>query len=188
MFISGCVSIGKILNSEIFRITETVFVSLRNIESDLERIQEVRRVLNSGTFYFSWCADEIPLDLTLCAQRAIATKDTDNRFFWNRMLHLHLLRYGVDTDRWLLKAMCGGICINTVYVGHLQARACLISRLSCERAGTRFNVRGVNDDGHVANFVETEQIIYLDNKITSYVQTRGSVPLFWEQPGMQVIS
>ena len=32
------------------------------------------------------------------------------------------------------------------------------NRLSCERAGTRFNVRGVNDDGAVANFVETEQV------------------------------
>jgi hypothetical protein len=51
---------------------------------------------------------------------------------------------------------------------------------------TRFNVRGTNDEGHVANFVETEQAIYLDNEVTSYVQTRGSVPLFWEQPGVQV--
>lgn len=50
----------------------------------------------------------------------------------------------------------------------------------------RFNVRGTNDDGHVANFVETEQTIYLDNEVTSYIQTRGSVPLFWEQPGIQV--
>jgi hypothetical protein len=51
----------------------------------------------------------------------------------------------------------------------------------------RFNVRGCNDEGHVANFVETEQVIFLDNEVTSYVQTRGSVPLFWEQPGVQVI-
>lgn len=50
----------------------------------------------------------------------------------------------------------------------------------------RFNVRGTNDEGHVANFVETEQVIFLDNEITSYIQTRGSVPLFWEQPGVQV--
>ena len=50
----------------------------------------------------------------------------------------------------------------------------------------RFNVRGTNDDGHVANFVETEQAIYLDNEVTSFIQTRGSVPLFWEQPGIQV--
>lgn len=51
----------------------------------------------------------------------------------------------------------------------------------------RFNVRGVNDEGHVANFVETEQVIYMDDEITSYLQTRGSVPLFWEQPGVQVM-
>lgn len=56
--------------------------------------------------------------------------------------------------------MCGAVEIKTVYAGKTQAKACLLSRLSCERAGTRFNVRGTNDDGHVANFVETEQVIY----------------------------
>jgi synaptojanin len=30
----------------------------------------------------------------------------------------------------------------------------LISRLGWKRAGTRFNTRGVDDDGHTANFVE----------------------------------
>lgn len=54
------------------------------------------------------------------------------------MLHIHLLRYGVDTSHWLLKAMCGSVEIRTVYVGHRQARAVLMSRLSCERAGTRY--------------------------------------------------
>jgi synaptojanin len=52
---------------------------------------------------------------------------------------------------------------------------------------SRFNVRGSNDDGFVANFVETEQVIFLDHEVSSFVQTRGSVPLFWEQPGIQVI-
>ena len=56
--------------------------------------------------------------------------------------------------------MSGCVQIRTVYVGTSQAKACLISRLSCERAGTRFNVRGTNDDGHVANFVETEQVCF----------------------------
>uniref|UniRef100_A0A2C9LFQ1 Phosphatidylinositol-3-phosphatase SAC1 n=1 Tax=Biomphalaria glabrata TaxID=6526 RepID=A0A2C9LFQ1_BIOGL len=83
--------------------------------------------------------------------------------------------------------MCGGVEIRTIYAGHRQAKACLISRLSCERAGTRFNVRGTNDDGNVANFVETEQVIFLDEEIASFVQTRGSIPLFWEQPGIQVM-
>lgn len=57
--------------------------------------------------------------------------------------------------------MCGGVEIRTIYAGHKQAKACIFSRLSSERAGTRFNVRGTNDDGQVANFVETEQVIPL---------------------------
>lgn len=76
----------------------------------------------------------------------------------NQSLHLHLQHYGVSCDDWLLRLMCGGVEIRTIYAAHKQAKACLISRLSCERAGTRFNVRGTNDDGHVANFVETEQV------------------------------
>lgn len=34
------------------------------------------------------------------------------------------------------------------------ASLCLISRLGWKRAGTRFNTRGVDDDGNTANFVE----------------------------------
>ena len=71
---------------------------------------------------------------------------------------MHFQRFGIDSDTWLFKAICGGVEIRTVYAAHRQAKACLISRLSCERAGTRFNVRGTNDDGHVANFCETEQV------------------------------
>lgn len=186
VMVTGCVSVGKLENSEVFRITQTNFVSLRNQPQDEERISEVRRLFNSGTFYFSWSNTGEPLDLTLCAQRRRITSLTDNRFFWNRMLHIHFLRFSVNCSQWALKAMCGSVEMRTVYVGHRQAKACIISRLSCERAGTRFNVRGSNDDGHVANFVETEQLIILEDEVTSYVQTRGSVPLFWEQPGIQV--
>jgi synaptojanin len=34
------------------------------------------------------------------------------------------------------------------------ASLALISRLGWKRAGTRFNTRGVDDDGNCANFVE----------------------------------
>ncbi|XP_075219614.1 synaptojanin-1-like [Lycorma delicatula] len=186
VMVTGCISVGKVSDSEIFRITQTTFFSLRNQVQDEERISEVRKLLNSGTFYFSWSSQGDSIDITLCAQRRKRINITDNRFFWNRMLHVHLLRFGVNCKEWLLKAVCGSVEVRTVYVGHRQARAIVISRLSCERAGTRFNVRGVNDDGHVANFVETEQIIMLDNEETSYTQIRGSVPIFWEQPGVQV--
>ena len=82
--------------------------------------------------------------------------------------------------------MCGSVEIQTVYAGDKQAKACLFSRLSCERAGTRLQTRGTEDSGHVGNFVETEQAIYVEDSVASFVQIRGTVPLFWEQPGIQV--
>ena len=58
----------------------------------------------------------------------------------------------------------------------------IISRLSCKRAGTRFNARGIDDDGNVANFVETETTYWSPSGVVfSYGQVRGSVPVFWEQ-------
>ena len=47
--------------------------------------------------------------------------------------------------------------------------------------------RGVNDKGRVANDVETEQIVLDEEagscggKMSSVVQMRGSIPLFWSQ-------
>jgi hypothetical protein len=76
----------------------------------------------------------------------------------------------------------------------LPSSMTLISRLSCRRAGTRFNARGIDDDGNVANFVETETIYYAPTGLCfSYTQVRGSVPIFWEQqtgllPGQQKIT
>ncbi|XP_011567451.3 synaptojanin-1 [Plutella xylostella] len=189
VLVTGCTSVGKIHDVEVFKITQTQFLPLFHQSQHDDKMSEVRKLLNSGTFYFSWNSgksNDSLFDLTLCAQRKSKGAAPDNRFFWNRTLFIHLIRYGIDCDEWLTRAMCGSVEIRTIYVGHRQARACVVSRLSCERAGTRFNVRGCNDDGNVANFVETEQAIYIDDSVTSYVQTRGSVPLFWEQPGIQV--
>lgn len=62
----------------------------------------------------------------------------------------------------------------------------IISRQSSRRAGTRFNSRGIDDQGNVANFVETEMVLWIPPGTTfSYVQIRGSLPIFWEQaPGL----
>jgi phosphatidylinositol 3,5-bisphosphate 5-phosphatase len=49
----------------------------------------------------------------------------------------------------------------------------------------RYLKRGVNEKGKVANDVETEQIVYEvtlgQRQISSVVQNRGSIPLFWSQ-------
>ena len=64
-------------------------------------------------------------------------------------------------------------------------RLCLISRRSRYRAGTRYFRRGIDQEGHVANFNETEQILLVgpdDNSVQlSFVQIRGSVPVFWAE-------
>lgn len=47
----------------------------------------------------------------------------------------------------------------------------------------RYKRRGVDKNGNVANYVETEQLIHVHNHTLSFVQTRGSVPVFWSQVG-----
>ncbi|KAF2469727.1 uncharacterized protein BDR25DRAFT_304189 [Lindgomyces ingoldianus] len=63
----------------------------------------------------------------------------------------------------------------------------LVSRRSIKRAGLRYLRRGVDDEGNAANSVETEQILSSptwdssQDKIFSFTQYRGSIPLFFSQ-------
>ena len=62
----------------------------------------------------------------------------------------------------------------------------IISRRSIKRPGLRYLRRGVDDEGYVANSVETEQILSRaswpsEAKIYSFTQIRGSIPLFFSQ-------
>ncbi|KAH7926636.1 hypothetical protein BV22DRAFT_1062448 [Leucogyrophana mollusca] len=63
----------------------------------------------------------------------------------------------------------------------------IVSRRSRDRAGLRYQRRGVDDEARVANFVETETIMRVQRNnipnIFSYMQIRGSIPLFWTQSG-----
>lgn len=95
-----------------------------------------------------------------------------------------------------------GILKNTVWTvalvyGFFEQVKCLVSneefvltvvaRRSRRYAGTRYLRRGVNEQGSVANEVEIEQIVSKEVPegkkipITSVVQVRGSIPLFWSQ-------
>ena len=63
----------------------------------------------------------------------------------------------------------------------------IISRRSTKRAGLRYLRRGIDENGNVANAVETEQIMSAPDwdssvmKTSSFVQYRGSIPLFFSQ-------
>ncbi|KXN89554.1 Inositol-1,4,5-trisphosphate 5-phosphatase 1 [Leucoagaricus sp. SymC.cos] len=165
------------------------------------------KILSSGTFYY---ATEPTWDLSSrlsvrLARDAASSRDIgtfDERFIWNEYILRSLLdfrerldfheREEMDRCQFLILTIQG-------YVGVFEmplrapptdgaptiATLALISRLGWKRAGTRFNTRGVDDDGNCANFVETETVFSTDQHCVSYVQVRGSVPLFWEQQGLQ---
>ena len=61
----------------------------------------------------------------------------------------------------------------------------LINRRSRHFAGTRYLKRGVADTGKVANDVETEQVVEDESmgpgRFSSFLQHRGSIPIFWTQ-------
>ncbi|KAI7819682.1 Endonuclease/exonuclease/phosphatase [Gamsiella multidivaricata] len=91
----------------------------------------------------------------------------------------------------------GGLLVHIIqgYVGcqpfrtaATQGQISVISRLSSKRAGMRYKTRGIDDNGNVANFVETETVISNTEWCFSYTQIRGSVPVFWEQEGLQLAS
>ncbi|CAG2246279.1 SAC1 [Mytilus edulis] len=73
------------------------------------------------------------------------------------------------------------ICITPSLINNRSFDHILISRRCVLRVGTRFWVRGIDTEGQVANFVETEQIVEYEKVRCSYVQTRGSIPIFWSQ-------
>ncbi|KAM7455736.1 hypothetical protein BLSTO_03511, partial [Blastocystis sp. subtype 1] len=82
--------------------------------------------------------------------------------------------------------------IPSITIRKLSFSLTLISRRSIYRNGRRFNTRGADAKGHVANFVESEQILRQDTGlVASFVQVmlsslahgqiRGSIPLEWRQ-------
>ncbi|XP_076373457.1 polyphosphoinositide phosphatase FIG4 isoform X2 [Tachypleus tridentatus] len=106
------------------------------------------------------------------------------KFVWNTEL---LEPFDIHSD-WKLYIIHGFIGQSNISVYGKPLYLTLIARRSQKFAGTRFLKRGSNCEGHVANEVETEQIIH-DSSVssftlghfTAFVQMRGSVPSHWSQ-------
>lgn len=107
--VTGCSSVGKVQDSEVFRVTGTDFVSLKNDPTDEDRITDVRKVLNSGNFYFAWSSTGVSLDLSLNAHRRIREDTSDNRFFWWVFLKPPFDLFSVDSVMSSVK-LSRGIC------------------------------------------------------------------------------
>lgn len=85
----------------------------------------------------------------------------DRRFFWNENLVKEFCDQGYHS--YVLPVMQGWIQSSTFKApldpGTLPVDITVISRRSRDRAGLRYQRRGIDDEGHVANFVETEMMI-----------------------------
>lgn len=117
-----------------------------------------------------------------------------DRFVWNTYMMEALQDYRSRLDLDEQKLLDRENLLTPVIQGYAgafevgTATIALISRLSWKRAGTRYATRGIDDDGNVANFAESETLYTYQGTTMSYCQVRGSVPLFWEQQGLQTFN
>ncbi|KAG1342583.1 Phosphoinositide phosphatase SAC3 [Cocos nucifera] len=110
----------------------------------------------------------------------------ETMFVWNEFL-TRGIRNHLKNTIWTVALVYGFFNQAKLSISGKDFRLTLIARRSRHFAGTRFLKRGVNEKGRVANDVETEQIVFEDmpgelpTQITSVIQNRGSIPLFWSQ-------
>lgn len=180
-------------NSSIFSASEMEFVPVpSNTRISLNSAEEreestyltlLQSIAKTNSFYFA-----SGYDLTNSLQRndrisaEVENPDLshcDEMFFWNGKASTDIVACGPEAASFITPFINGfvgsGPCEdlgNSVML--------LISRRSVNRQGTRFNVRGADLNGNVANFVETEQILF-GAQVSSFVQIRGSVPVLWQQ-------
>ncbi|XP_046383561.1 phosphatidylinositide phosphatase SAC2 isoform X1 [Ischnura elegans] len=179
----------------------------RSDSKDRERferriLEELHKIFTeTDSFYFSLTGDltnPLQRQYNMKTEGIPLWKRVDDRFFWNRnMLDDVIKLENPRADFWIVPIIQGFVQIEQcqVEVGfELTGQSgyepkyevftiSLISRRSRFRAGTRYKRRGVDESGKCANYVETEQIISHHHHLVSFVQVRGSVPIFWSQPG-----
>ncbi|XP_070502747.1 phosphatidylinositide phosphatase SAC2 isoform X1 [Chironomus tepperi] len=142
-----------------------------------KRISEEIHKVFDDTDSFYYCPT---IDITNNIQRKEA-ETYDDRFLWNKHMLSEMLK--LEDQFWTLPIIQGFVQVEQCVIDNECFTLALVSRRSRFRAGTRYKRRGIDEDGHVANYVETEQILSLRQHQISFTQIRGSVPLYWSQPG-----
>lgn len=202
-------TVNKIQNVEFVALNTDQWDSIDssdiNNEDDFSQYihpcQDLQKLLSNGSFYYS-----NDFDLTSLLQNRGIDKnrliDGNNinsylqeshkehyqqEYMWNSFLMDELLKFKSNLDPYTQSMLDENKILTTVIRGFAKTMPVsngtitIISKQSWKRAGTRFNARGIDDYGNVANFVETEFIFQSTSSIFAYTQIRGSVPAFWEQ-------
>ncbi|KAI9713435.1 MAG: phosphatidylinositol-3,5-bisphosphate 5-phosphatase [Bogoriella megaspora] len=158
----------------------------------------------SRSFYFSYSynitrtlQDNIILERRAAQEgRPHPNRHYNDMFVWNSFLLSPAVDVLQNIYDWCLPIIHGFIDQSSLDIFGRCVYVTVIARRSRFFAGARFLKRGANDLGYVANDVETEQIVsemlttsfhapgpklYSNPNYTSYVQHRGSIPLYWTQ-------
>ncbi|ERN03229.1 phosphoinositide phosphatase SAC1 isoform X2 [Amborella trichopoda] len=187
--------IGSVCGHAIYSIEESQMITIphSSVQSDIATSKNelrYKKLLSSvdltKDFFYSYT---YPIMQTL--QKNVLSTGEDrmpyeNIFVWNAFLTLPI-RQRCSNTRWTIALVHGHFKQVRLSIFGREFSVCLVSRRSRHFAGTRYLKRGVNDRGRVANDVETEQIVLDEEagsckgKMSSVVQMRGSIPLFWSQ-------
>jgi hypothetical protein len=117
----------------------------------------------------------------------------NEKWLWNLHLAREFLHEIPHGSYWLVPLIHGFFQQRTVRIGgRKDVLVTLLARRSRHFAGTRFIKRGVSSLGHVANEVESEQIVAERHAFaqgmaafSSVVMLRGSIPLYWAQESVK---
>ncbi|XP_047325430.1 phosphatidylinositol-3-phosphatase SAC1 [Impatiens glandulifera] len=187
--------IGSICGHAIYSIDESQLITIPHpsIQTDLAHSkteQRYKKLLSSvdltKDFFYSYT-----YPIMQCLQKNVLSTGEEgipyeNMFVWNAFL-TQPIRSRCKNTIWTIAMAHGHFKQTRLSIFGRDFSVSLISRRSRHFAGTRYLKRGVNDRGRVANDVETEQIILDEEagsckgKMSSVVQMRGSIPLFWSQ-------
>ena len=186
IYVEVCELVGKIEGAEVFKVLNIGYVSLFDLKTQpiSEKLKafldETKNLLTMG-FYYSF-----NYDLTNTRQIQVKNKNhnildsSDKNFFWNYAINQKLLDAQVDPV-WTVVCIFGYVNIANIALGNEKATFTLISRRSVNHAGTRYNARGITEEGNVANYVETEQMLRIRKRLFAFTIIRGSVPVYFEQ-------
>ncbi|KAL0410370.1 UNVERIFIED_CONTAM: Phosphoinositide phosphatase SAC4 [Sesamum latifolium] len=187
--------IGAICGHNVYAISKTEIIPLPNpaVRSTMINYKNENRYKKllcmvdlTKDFYFSYS-----YNVMRSLQKNMCDKETgqvlyETMFVWNEFL-TRGIRNILQNTIWTVALVYGFFKQATVSISGRDLKLTLIARRSRHYAGTRYLKRGVNEKGRVANDVETEQILAEDvpeglpMQISSVVQNRGSIPLFWSQ-------
>ncbi|XP_042002395.1 phosphoinositide phosphatase SAC4-like isoform X3 [Salvia splendens] len=179
-------SVYAISKSEIIPLPSSAGANMVNYKNENRYKKLLCMVDLTKDFYFSYS-----YHVMRSLQRNMCDNETgqvlyETMFVWNEFL-TRGIRNILPNTLWTVALVYGFFKQDTLSISGRDLKLTLIARRSRHYAGTRYLKRGVNERGRVANDVETEQILIEDVpeglplQISSVVQNRGSIPLFWSQ-------